>query len=92
MMTFERRLLLALVGGFPSHLFLGTHQDNIADRDVKGRQSDKRGEKGPSCRLTSEQVLAIRTDNRRQYEIAKDYGIKQQHVSQIKTGKRWSHI
>jgi hypothetical protein len=25
----------------PSHLFLGTQQDNIKDRDVKGRQRNR---------------------------------------------------
>jgi len=39
-------------------------------------------------KLTDAQVEAIRTDNRFQYVIARDYGIHQQHVSRIKNGKR----
>lgn len=43
-------------------------------------------------KLTKEQVEAIKGDNRTQVQIAKDYGIVQQTVSNIKSGlfyKNW---
>lgn len=36
------------------HLFLGTHQENMADRSAKGRQA--RGERAGLARLTAEQA------------------------------------
>ena len=43
----------------PDHLFLGTHQDNMADMDAKGRRP--RGESAPWSKLTEDQVRTIRT-------------------------------
>ena len=39
----------------PSHLFLGTHADNAADRDRKGRTA-----KGGSAKISEETVVAIK--------------------------------
>lgn len=74
----------------PSHLFLGTPKDNYRDSAQKGRASI--GEKNGLSKLTSEQVLSIRKDNRRQVDIALDYGILQTTVSAIKTGQNWRHL
>ena len=35
----------------PEHLFCGTHQDNVNDRDKKGRQKSIRGEKHHSVKV-----------------------------------------
>lgn len=43
-------------------------------------------------KLAEADVLAIRNDTRMQRVIAADYGIRQQHVSRIKSGKRWAGI
>ena len=67
----------------PDHLFLGTHQDNMIDRTVKGRDTSK---------LTSERVLEIFYAEGPQREIAANYGVSQSLVSTIKTRKRWKHI
>lgn len=88
----------------PSHLFLGSSQDNSDDKKRKGR--DFRGEKasalrkataprGESCylsKLTEKQVRQIREDLRPQRMIAADFGTSQQAVHYIKTRKTWSHI
>lgn len=42
----------------PNHLFLGTHHDNMVDRDKKGR--GVLGEKNGQARFTNEQARAIR--------------------------------
>lgn len=75
----------------PSHLFLGTHADNMADRRVKNRQA--RGESHGRAKLTSEQVAEIRrrlSQGMRQVVLAAQYGIDQTTISAIKIGKRWS--
>lgn len=67
----------------PSHLFLGTHQDNMRDATLKGRMHP---------RLTPDQVQAIRSDTRRQTVIAEAYGISPTSVSCIKRRKNWRHL
>lgn len=79
----------------PEHLFLGTHKDNSDDKISKGR--DKRGRvvRGEECKaakLSDEQVLFIRLDNRHQKTIAIEYGITQGHVSAIKRHAAWRHL
>lgn len=59
----------------PDHLFLGTHQDNVDDRSIKGRAAfgdrnghstkpgcEKRGEDHGSSVLTEKQVRSIRKE------------------------------
>lgn len=78
----------------PSHLFLGTRQQNIDDMVAKGRSvlGRQRGEENPKAKLTTEQVLAIRADKRSQSLIAAEYGVQQAAVSKIKLGKVWRHV
>lgn len=76
----------------PDHLWLGTIAENNADRERKGRGADRRGEKSTTAKLTTEQVLAIRSDHRPQRIVAEAYGIRQGHVSRLKNGTRWPHL
>ena len=74
----------------PSHLFLGTKKDNTQDAIVKGRH--KHGEESVHAKLTEKDVKKIKKDRRTQHVIAQEYGIVQQHVSNIKNGHKWKHI
>jgi predicted XRE-type DNA-binding protein len=68
------------------HLFLGTNQDNMDDKKMKMRAAKK---------LTKEQVLSIRerlSMGDSQSRIAKDLGVDQSNISNIKTGKIWNHV
>lgn len=75
-----------------AHLFLGTQTDNVADMDAKKRRARKTGEQNGRVKLTEDQVRRIRQDLRFQKEIAAEYGVNQTLVSQIKTGRIWSHV
>ncbi len=44
----------------PTHLWLGTHQDNMDDRDAKGRNVTHSGEENGNSKCTEEEVLEIR--------------------------------
>lgn len=44
----------------PAHLFLGTHQDNMDDRNKKGRTAQQWGELSPTSKLTNEDVFWMR--------------------------------
>ncbi len=74
----------------PDHLFIGNHQDNSDDAYRKGRLVIC--ERATGCKLTAEQVKAIKDDDRRYRVIAENYGISMGHVSEIKRRLTWKHI
>jgi len=74
----------------PTHLFLGTVQDNLRDCREKGRHA--RGQTNGHAKLTDKQILAIIADQRPQALIAKEYRIHQSEISRIKSRKRWTHV
>lgn len=77
----------------PEHLFLGTHADNAADRDTKGRASDRRGERHPLAKLTPDRVRAILAEpDTSGVTLARRYGVSRSTVSAVRKRKRWPHI
>lgn len=76
----------------PEHLFLGTAQDNVADKMKKNRHIFLRGESVKTHKLTENQVLEIFQSLDRNFILAEKYKISRSTVTAIKQGKRWSHI
>lgn len=78
----------------PDHLFLGTHDDNMADMVAKGRaRTNKRsGLLNPAAKITPAEAEEIRRLRGRatQAQIARRFGVSQQLVSCIQTGKNWA--
>lgn len=78
----------------PYHLFLETHAGNMRDAASKGRFKQI-GEKNNRAILTNETVRNIYRLSEQGYtqsEIAKLYGVSNQQVSKILSGKSWPHI
>lgn len=80
----------------PSHLWLGTHRDNMKDMSLKGRTSGAKGIKHYSAKLTEEQVREIR-DKYNIFKIklsvlAKEYGVSDVNIFNIVKYKIWKHI
>ncbi len=50
------------------------------------------GERNPFHKLTEQEVIAIRQDNRVQTKIALDYRVSQANISAIKRGKTWNYL
>lgn len=79
----------------PSHLFLGTQQDNVVDKVKKGRQSSPHGEESHLSKLTEEEVNKIRelykvgTSHK---TIAKKFNISESNVGAIIRRETWTHI
>lgn len=76
----------------PAHLFLGTHAENNADRESKGRGSDKRGELNPNAKLSYTDAIEIRelrSHGLTQQSIADRFQVSQNAISQIVRGIRW---
>ncbi len=76
----------------PEHLFLGTHADNMADRNAKGRQARQKGTAHGMSKLTPAMVRAIRAAPGPHKPIGLMFGIHKSHVSQIKRHLLWSHV
>ena len=74
----------------PRHLFLGTNDDNIADKVRKGRQ--ERGEAHSGAKLSEEQVRLIRNDSRSLNKIAATYGVNGVTVYDAKARRTWKHV
>lgn len=75
----------------PEHLFLGTQQDNMTDKVLKGRGAN--GERNGQSKLTKLQVDEIRrryaTGVFTQRYLAKMYGVHQALIHNIITYKSW---
>lgn len=76
----------------PDHLFLGTHKENFLDAAAKGRMTAQKGQLSVKAKLTNEQVIAIRADDRSTRAIGAEYGISNRNVSAIKRRETWRHI
>ena len=79
----------------PIHLFLGTNNDNIADRMAKGRKSGASGERNGHAKLSWPQVFEIRKRlafKESQELLARDYKVSQQLISRIACGGIWDAV
>lgn len=85
----------------PDHLWLGTHQDNMRDRNIKGRTAKQSGrtnarKRNASKLLTDQQILEIRRryipGQVTQIELAKEYGISKRFLWDIVTRRRWAWL
>lgn len=81
----------------PSHLFIGTHADNMRDMVNKGRNAngDLRGEDHPNATLTETaiaDILVLAEKGNNSTHIAKIYGVGRACISDIVRGVNWKHI
>lgn len=78
----------------PDHLIWGTQAQNIRDMDARDRRGETghQGEANHKAKLTATDVLAIRSDIRRNSVIAKSYGVNWCTVRDIKTRRSWRHL
>ena len=86
----------------PSHLFLGTHADNMRDAASKGRLAAQatpeclaRGESHPNARLTADDVRTIRALRQlgvRTWPIANEFGVSRSLVCLINANRIWRNV
>lgn len=78
----------------PSHLLVGTQQENINDMISRGRQKKQYGESNGQAKLTNEQVIQLRKEHTEQKtstaEIARRLGMSQGCVWRMLRGKTYN--
>lgn len=78
-----------------SHLFLGTHKDNMADMARKGRQRSPFGEAHKSSKLSAREVMEIRAAYKKNTPgsglrvLGMKFGVTPQNIRSIVTGRTW---
>ena len=79
----------------PSHLFLGTVQDNASDCRSKNRNWVAYGDRCGKAKLTKEQVSEIRrlyaTGRYQQKDLAPMFDVDRTTIHRIVRQKRWNH-
>lgn len=78
----------------PSHLFIGSHQDNMNDMKKKGRQVKRAGVLNKNAKLDESIIMQIRSlyPKKTQVEIAKMFDLSVVHVQSIIKRRRWAHV
>lgn len=77
----------------PAHLILGTHRENMAERNALGRQAF--GVRCGSAKLDDDKVRAIRVhlaNSEPLKRIARVFGVSATAVRFIRDGKTWAHV
>ena len=77
----------------PSHLFLGTHADNVRDMVSKGR--NVRGRYQWAAKLTEAKVRKIRkllAGGYTQKSIADTFGVTSAAIYMVKTKRNWAFV
>lgn len=74
----------------PSHMFIGTHQDNSDDCMRKMRHTH--GSKSPLAKLTEDDVRFIRSSKESGIYLAKKFGVKPAAISKVRVGRSWTHV
>ena len=77
----------------PSHLSLGTRQDNVDDMILKGRGNYSKGESNGKSKLTQMEVKEIKRVYKRiwgqQAALAREYGVSREQINKIVNNKEW---
>ena len=76
----------------PRYLFAATQQVNVLDMVRKGRRHSSAGDRNPSEKLRSDQVIEIRHDRRRSREFCAEFGIANSTLFSIKRHETWRHL
>jgi len=76
----------------PAHLRWGTPQDNVDDRERLGRRSPARGEGHGNAKLNDELVRYIRSSPLSQRALAREIGVSQPLIGNVRRREIWAHV
>lgn len=78
-----------------AHLWVGTRQDNVDDRERKGRNNPPKGESHAKAKLTETQVLSarrLRTKGYTYQSIADRFGVAKKTILTVIKGETWKCV
>lgn len=79
----------------PAHLFLGTHAENMADREAKGRGRQPNGERNAKAKLTADCIEPIIRCSRAgvdNAQLGRWFGVATQSIAAIVHRRTWRHV
>lgn len=76
----------------PSHLFLGTHADNMRDKVLKGRSAKTVGSLNPNAKITEDEARQIKLSSEPAKALARRFGVSDTAISNIRKGRTWAHL
>ena len=76
----------------PVHLSVGTHTENIKDRDTKGRGSKPKGVSNPMSKLSEAEVRLIRIMPISNNLAADVFAVDVATIRRIRNNKIWTHL
>lgn len=79
----------------PSHLYIGTQLENMADMYVRGRANKAKGETHFRSVLDTPQVIQIKTlikNGLKPMAISRRLDVKRHLILDIRRGRTWSHV
>lgn len=79
----------------PRHLKGGTQQQNIQEMHKRGRAASTKGSDNGHSKLNESKVRDIKQllkAGKKPYQIAPLFGVHRSTVSDINTGRTWSHV
>lgn len=79
----------------PDHLLIGTHYENMQDRNRKGRNNPKFGSNTKASKLIEENIIAIRNmraEGKKLKYIAEIFNVSDANISDICKRKTWKHV
>ena len=82
----------------PEHIYLGTHQDNMADARSRGQLGPGRNSglrNGSNCKLSEQQVQLLRQPSIKRGQLslwAREWGISNTQITSIRGYRKWKHI
>ena len=80
----------------PEHLFLGTRQDNVDDRESKRRNNPPKGSNNGRAKLSEADVMSARferAEKRTSYQkLADRYGVSKKTMQNAIIGRTWNCV
>ena len=80
----------------PEHLFIGTRQDNVDDREAKGRNRPPKGSNNGRAKLTEDAVLRARLERMEKHtsfqKLADKYGVSKHTMQQAIKWRLWKNV
>ena len=79
----------------PDHLYIGTREENVADKFATGRDNTPRGSTAYQAKLTEDIVRTARKRNsagESTYKLAEEYGVRRTTMRRAVLGITWRHV